>query len=173
MKIQVCQNNHVYDIEKYQNCPLCGAKKFSSESNGNHYQKIRLKNIPSEKDALPTISPYDSLNTYFVTGWLVCIEGSQKGRDYSLHYGCHKIGNFPSCDIFLNNNTETEICYCSIIYDPKSNRFYLSPKEETDVFINHKIVRRVQLLQASDFIQIGSEIFEFIPFCTEEKTWES
>lgn len=37
----------------------------------------------------------------YVTGWLVCVKGPEKGRDYRLHHGFNRLGRSMDMDVIF------------------------------------------------------------------------
>jgi len=108
-----------------------------------------------------------------VTGWLVCIQGAQRGSDFRLHSGKNFLGRSPSMDIVLaDDKTVSRDKHCSVVYDPKGNHFYLAPEKGNIVLRNGNMVERAEILQERDTLQLGETILQFIPFCQEDITWE-
>ena len=68
-----------------------------------------------------------------VTGWLVCVEGGEKGKDYRLHSGKNFIGRSPKMDVVvLKDDHIAREKHASIVYDPKGHGFYTG-RCESDV----------------------------------------
>lgn len=108
-----------------------------------------------------------------VTGWLVCIQGDQRGSDYRLHSGKNFLGRSPSMDVVLaDDKSVSRDKHCSVVYDPKGNHFYLTPEKGNVVLRNGKLVEKAEKLQERDTLQLGETILQFIPFCQEDITWE-
>ena len=59
-----------------------------------------------------------------------------------------------------------------LIYDCKSNKFFLSPGSGTITMINHEMLVKAKELKSRDRITLGESEFTFVPFCTEGETWE-
>lgn len=145
----------------------------STETNGNQVQ-AEIKSKQQEEDR--TISfgflGMDSEQPP-VTGWLVCIQGAQRGSDFRLHSGKNFLGRSPSMDIVLaDDKTVSRDKHCSVVYDPKGNYFYLAPEKGNIVLRNGNMVERAEILQERDTLQLGETILQFIPFCQEDITWE-
>lgn len=110
--------------------------------------------------------------TAFVTGWIVCVDGPLKGRDYRIHHGMNRIGLSMNSDICLNGASGINMNkHCSVVYDDKSNRFYVVP-ENGMIYLKGETVTEPKVLSTGDMIQIGNCSFEFIPFCREGHVWK-
>ena len=145
----------------------------STETNGNQVQ-AEIKSEQQEEDRTISFGFFgmDSEQPP-VTGWLVCIQGAQRGSDFRLHSGKNFLGRSPSRDIVLaDDKTVSRDKHCSVVYDPKGNHFYLAPEKGNIVLRNGNMVERAEILQERDTLQLGETILQFIPFCQEDITWE-
>ena len=111
-----------------------------------------------------------------VVGWLVCVEGKEKGRDFRLHTGNNLIGRADHMDICLKGSGDETISRENqgvISYDRKHRNFYVSPgKGENLMYLNDEPVLGVEKLKMYDKLEIGSELLMFVPLCGEEFQWE-
>lgn len=108
-----------------------------------------------------------------VTGWLVCMNGNEKGKDYRLHTGKNFVGRSTSMDVVLvEDKSIARDKHCTITYDPKGNSFYVSAEGGNIVRVNGGLVETPVKLQRNDEIIIGETKLVFIPFCEEERIWE-
>jgi hypothetical protein len=113
-----------------------------------------------------------------VAGWLVCVQGPEKGRDYRLKAGMNEIAREedPEVDIVLRaDNTISRRYHAEIQYDPDENEFYLIKLKNEAVMLNDKKVKRPVQLSPYDIIQLGETRLVFVPLCSEKFkwTWES
>lgn len=109
----------------------------------------------------------------YVTGWLVCVEGPEKGRDYRLHHGFNRIGRSVSMDVqVLDDPAVTRDNHCSVVYDDKQNLFSVMPSSGALTYYNGQLLTGPEQLKAGDELNLGSSKFEFIPFCREGRIWE-
>lgn len=108
-----------------------------------------------------------------VAGWLICMTGTERGRDYRLHAGKNFVGRGTSMDVLMaDDKTIARDKHCSVIYDPKGNAFYVSREGGNLVYLNGRILDDSQELQEGDEITIGNTKLMFVPFCREGRTWE-
>lgn len=108
-----------------------------------------------------------------VTGWLVCMNGDAKGKDFRLHSGKNFIGRNTSMDVMLiDDKTVARDKHGAIIYDPKGNSFYISAEDGNTVYLNKKLVHEPERLTDGDEILIGETVLRFVPFCKESVRWE-
>lgn len=109
-----------------------------------------------------------------VVGWLVCMNGSEKGKDYRLHTGKNFIGRSTSMDVVLiDDKTISRDRHCSVIYDPKGNAYYISAEAGNLSYLNDELIQDSKQIYEGDTITIGKTNLMFIPFCREGRTWKS
>lgn len=107
-----------------------------------------------------------------VTGWLVCMNGDESGKDFRLHSGKNFVGRGASMDVMLvDDKTISRDKHCSVAYDPKGNLFFVSPEGGNIVYLNEEIIEEPKKLTEGDEIKIGETILRFVPFCKEDMTW--
>lgn len=109
-----------------------------------------------------------------VVGWLVCIDGPEKGKDYRLHSGYNNIGRSPEMDVcILGDNKISRDKHCMVAFDPEGGEFYFGPVSGINlVKLNKKLVMMPTEIHAYDELLIGSSRFKFVPFCGESFSWE-
>ena len=109
-----------------------------------------------------------------VTGWLVCMTGSEQGKDYRLHTGKNFVGRSTAMDVVLiDDKTISREKHCSVVYDPKGNVFYVSSENGNLTYVNNVMIESPVKLMSGDQITIGETKLIFISFCEEGRTWES
>ncbi|MBE5954089.1 MAG: FHA domain-containing protein [Lachnospiraceae bacterium] len=203
MSITRCSKGlHFYDDTKYDECPHCGvkAKNVNTSVNelnemvtmaqynfddmdmenpmvNNHFMENSIQrqfvNMDFDNDGR-TVAYYSSLKgNDFVTGWLVCVSGPEKGRDYRLHHGFNKVGRGYNMDIYIAEDLYiSKDTHCSIVYDAKDNLFYLIPAGGCLTYLNGNMLQETFLINSGDVIHIGESEFEFIAFCRGERSWK-
>lgn len=108
-----------------------------------------------------------------VTGWLVCMTGSERGKDYHLHSGKNFLGRSTSMDIVLiDDKSISRDRHCSVTYDPLSNQFFVSSEGGNATYKNGNLLETPDVLEEGDRIMVGETTLLFIPFCKEERKWE-
>ncbi|MGM9937742.1 MAG: FHA domain-containing protein [Candidatus Ornithomonoglobus sp.] len=108
-----------------------------------------------------------------VVGWLVCIEGASKGKDFIIKAERNFIGHDPSMDICIaGDNTISAKKHAIISFNPKENVFRVGPGDGHGiVYLNNNEVFTAEKLKRNDVIQIGQTSLMFIPFCDENFAW--
>jgi len=108
-----------------------------------------------------------------VVGWLVCLEGPDRGRDFRLHMEKNYIGRAPTMDVVIEgDNTVSREKHGVIIFDPKRLVFWVLPGEASGlVYLNGEIVNAPMQMQHDDVIEVGQSKLVLIPFCGEKYNW--
>lgn len=110
-----------------------------------------------------------------VVGWLVCIDGPEKGKDYHLWAKINKIGRSDKMDVCIRkDNTISKENHARLAYDPKHNSFQLIPADSiNNIYLNDEPVYTPAKLSAYDVIELGESKVVFIPLCSDRFTWEN
>lgn len=174
-----CVNGHFYDETKYDSCPYCAEaqRKEGIDSRRVFRPSDEQSTIAyhAKADELDYTIPFYGTEVgteQYVTGWLVCIEGPAKGRDYKISFGFTRIGRGYHMDISIPEDIAiTRDNHCSIAYDDKKYQFYLVPAGGNLVYLNSALLTRPTRLKARDMIQIGNSVFVFMPFADGEFRW--
>ena len=186
-----CPNNHFYDITKFSRCPVCN-KSDNTEWQWNRDVKppikesdlpisVRETNILDSKssidDSSPTIPdiPIDPLTGNDpVVGWLICVDGPNRGKDYRLHSGNNIIGRGNHMDIQIQGDEYMSRGNAVVIsYDDIGNSFYVKAGETRNtVRVNDKRITSSTTLNIYDKISVGHTELVFMPLCDENFSWE-
>lgn len=131
----------------------------------------------------PEVEDYDSVTQAVdlggiagfapVTGWLICIDGPERGKDYRIKPGCNYIGRSEHMDICLRgDNKISRDRHAMIAYDDLEKVFYFGPILGASIVrINGKMIMTQTVINAYDIITIGSTKLIFIPLCCERFDW--
>ena len=110
-----------------------------------------------------------------VVGWLVCLEGLYRGRDYRLESENNFIGSAEeeSNVCIRGNGRISREKHAIIVFDPEcedySQAFALRPGLERGlVYHNGKRISQEVILNPYDVIKLGDTKLVFIPFCGEK-----
>jgi hypothetical protein len=192
MAVVRCAQGHYYDDEKFSRCPLCGvsidlsavfdsgktvalssAQTGAADAGGDRTVSLTAaEQLPD--DDQKTIGLYSDLRgNDLVTGWIVCVEGPERGRDHRLFHGFNRIGRGAGMQISIEADPSVSRSnQCAVVYDSRGNTFYLVPEKGNQVLLNGNPLRMPAELKAGDLITIGQGIYEFVPFCREGRVWE-
>jgi hypothetical protein len=197
MEVARCKNGHYYDRGKYDKCPYCGADfgaeaemQRTIESDSIREQKTMPKGVQPAaiSDPLREAKTQAHLGQgeaktvgYFtnkigidpVVGWLICVEGPERGRDYRLHYGRNFIGRSAKMDVCIVEDDQiSRNNHASIVYEPKNNEFILMAGEGVEITLNGALADKPEKLKDGDSIKLGASTLEFIAYCKGETRWE-
>ncbi len=109
-----------------------------------------------------------------VCGWIVCVEGPRKGKDYKVISGKNFVGRADDMDIqILGDNQISRRNHCVIVYDEKQGKMVILPGDSNGiVYLNEEAVYVPTQLHPYDVIEMGESKFLFIPFCGDHFKWE-
>lgn len=109
-----------------------------------------------------------------VTGWLICVEGPDKGRDYRIRNEKNFIGRSERMDIYIaGDDSISRDNHAMISFNPRKLSTKLYPGEGRGiVYLNGDELEVPTELKAYDLIEMGQSKFLFIPFCGEKFKWE-
>ena len=108
-----------------------------------------------------------------VTGWLVCVEGAEKGKEFRLHSDMNYIGSSRSNDVVLASDpTVSRERHAMIAYDSRGKIFFFAPANGSSlVRQNGRPVLSTVELKKGDRIEIGEGVYVFVPLCGEDFEW--
>ena len=195
MALQECGNGHIYDTDQYASCPYCvGGNRidFSADSGvGKTVAASSFANAggsmgatmapsgyntrPSQNDTGKTVGVFQKKMSFEpVVGWLVCIDGPEKGKDYRIYGRNNTIGRDEKMDICLKSDTSiSRENHARLAYDKRHNAFHVIPADGTNaVYLNDEPVYVPMALKADDIIEIGDYKLCFVPFCNDKFTWD-
>ena len=191
---------HFYDDEKFSTCPHCEKQKetgqsFSEGADINSQITLAMEDAGANVIDVVGVMEQKPLKEHFhvdsvdedvtvafysaekgndyITGWLVCIDGPEKGRDYRIYHGINKLGRSNDMDIVIKDDPKiSREKVCDIIYDMRNNKFYLKPSLNGMIYLNGNLLGEVGELTSGDRLVIGDSCFEFVAFCKGDRKWE-
>lgn len=108
-----------------------------------------------------------------LVGWLVCVEGPSRGKDYPIRNQNNFIGRNSRSDICIpeDHSISSERSAC-IVYDDITRSFFFGPMMgKNAVRLNGAVVIHSAQLQAYDVLQVGVSKLLFVPLCGERFDW--
>lgn len=186
MAIVQCENNHYYDNSKNSECPYCAKMKTRVDTNevneqltsylddGFQIQEEQLTEAYGDfvDECDKTIGIFlDETQNELTVGWLVCMQGLEKGKSYIIHSGRNFAGRSYDMDVVLSDDMGiSREKHFSIVYDPKSISFYfVSGNGQT--YINGEPAVDECLLNDGDMLALGDCEYMFVPFCKKGRVW--
>lgn len=193
MTLKRCSNGHYFDQEKYSSCPNCGVRNLNMDTTrpvsdrgfesddkptaraSQDDSTRRINEQRPERDPGATQAVWKKKTGIDpVVGWLVCIQGPDKGRDYRIRNERNGIGRDPSMQICISGDeTISREKHAIISFNPKKSSFLLMPGEGRGlVYLNNDEVATPTQLSPYDVIEIGQTKLAFIPFCGQRFQWD-
>lgn len=182
---QCAKGGHFYDASIHSECPYCtGAATggFAPADGATRppmggFDRTCPPGGPANdcRDDERTRAPVlDKLGIDPVVGWLVCVDGPSRGRDYRIHSDNNFIGSDRKNDICIpDDKTISHVNHAIISYDTKENAYYFAHSEGRAITrLNGKAILTTTQLKAYDELEIGQTKLLFIPFCGELFRWE-
>lgn len=109
-----------------------------------------------------------------VVGWVVVINGPERGRSMQLKSGRNFVGRAPGNDILLKEDTTvSREKHAIIVFEPRTQTFLVQPGTSKELFyVNDEVVLDTKKIEAYDTLSIGRTKLVFIPFCGEFFSWD-
>jgi len=110
-----------------------------------------------------------------VVGWLVCVEGADKGRDFRIRMGQNTIGRGDNVNISIkgDNTISSQSHAARVIYEPVAREFVLIPGQGRALtYLNGSGVYMPTPLAPFNRVKIGNTELIFLPLCGEEFAWD-
>ena len=110
-----------------------------------------------------------------VVGWLICVKGPEKGREYRIHEGYNYAGS-ETGDLILRGDPKiSPERHFAITYLPRKRRYFISPDAGISLLsLNGEelLANERKELQNYDRIEVGDSGFLFLALCGERFGWE-
>lgn len=108
-----------------------------------------------------------------VVGWLVCVVGKNRGKEYRLTVGRNYIGrNKENSVVLAGENSVSRSKHAAVVYEPQKNMFIALPGEATELsYVNGEVVLGSKQLNKNDRIKVGDVELMLIPCCDECFSW--
>ena len=175
MAIVKCANNHFYDNNKNGECPYC--KKLAENPDAQNPAEQWYSNRGPVGRTAASDGPQKTVAVFFqnkhinpVSGWIVCIDGENKGRSFEVHVGKNFVGRSMKMDINTNDESISRDNHFSIVYEPVKSVFYLVPGNGV-TYHNDQILSVAEVLTEGDTIGAGKSKYTFVPYCKEGRGW--
>ena len=109
-----------------------------------------------------------------VVGWLICIDGPEKGKDYRLYPRQNTIGRDEGMDVaIMEDKAVSREAQARLAFDQRHLAYTLIPAEGTnDIYLNDEPVYVPLKLNPYDCLEFGKSKFLFVPFCGNRFDWE-
>ena len=179
-----CSEGHFFDPGKHNACPWCALPQDA----GGAEQKTRPVAPPPlpQQAASPVpggpkpgatvrvgMGAAAGVRNDPVVGWLVCLAGPDRGKDYRLHAEKNFVGRAPHMDVVIESDpTVSREKHGVVVFDPKKNSFWVLPGEASGlVYLNGEMVNSPSQMKADDIVEIGQTKLVLVPFCGDKHNW--
>lgn len=201
MNLIICPNGHYYDADKYQSCPHCNnyggvSTTIPADTDDGGIPVTVPMDQPTDipKPTIPSTEPMSSIlpdnddksdiqktvgfyeqdmGMEPVVGWLVCVEGKHKGKDYRLTSGRNFIGRSQKMDVVIEGDPSvSREAHAVVIYEPKGNIYMIQPGVSKELsYLNDQVVLEAKAIKVNDVITVGATKLMFIPCCSSKFQW--
>ena len=191
MAMTRCSHGHFFDAAKHTSCPYCGVGAYvegktrrvpdNAGAAASASSPAPVAPIPASSPT-PSVEPGATRAVYRdaasgispVIGWLVCVEGPDKGRDYRIHSEKNFIGRSATMDIAVTGDESvSREKHASVAYDPKRRATWILPGEAAGlVYLNDQLVNTPMKLAPRDIVEVGKTKLMFWPLCDDKFHWD-
>ena len=195
---QRCPNGHFYNPAKFSSCPHCGVAgidigptkpvgaPIEPPAGGGQQASPEGRTTPIDRGAgnsaeAVTVGWYDDKlgekagerRTDPIVGWLVCVEGPDRGRDFRIKAENNSIGRSTKMDICISGDPRiSRENHAMVAFDPRNTEFRLIAGAARGlVYMNGKMLDSSLVLKPYDTIELGDSKLMFVPFCGEHFRW--
>ncbi len=132
-------------------------KKDNGESSqAGAYQEVEM--TPADKTVAIDVSSLVDDRSQDVVGWIVCLNGALRGRDFRLVTGRNVIGTAADCDVVL---TDPYLSSKHMAIRHENGEFLLIDLDSTNgSFVNDRRISKTELID-NDKIRIGRTELKF------------
>lgn len=196
MEMKRCERGHYYDASIHMMCPYCNVatptemtvamgvaspmQMSPMMSNGEIDRTVPMGGaintaVVQDDSEGKTVALFETVEGIEpVVGWLICIEGDEKGKEYRLHSENNYVGRSVKMDVALTfDETISRENQAVITYDSEDRTFYISPGSGRSVIkVNGKPVFQASILNKFDQISLGKTKLLFMPLCGDQFSWD-
>ena len=178
-----CAEGHFYDPAKHHACPWCPKPVEMAGQPIPGGKTTPLRPVAVEVGPPPVVVPAGGKTVPLmrgsgkmepVVGWLVCIEGPDRGQDFRLHAAKNFVGRSPAMDVSVaGDETVSRDKHAVVTFEPKRASFWLAPGESSGlVYCNGEVVHAPIELRADDVVEVGNSKLVLVAFVREEFRWD-
>jgi hypothetical protein len=192
-KMTRCPEGHFYDPTKHDSCPWCalppdieGGERTRPVQGGP--PPLPPPGVVAGPPPPPPLPPpplpkpgatrragaeAPGAKNDPVVGWLVCLAGPDRGRDFRLHAEKNFIGRSPAMDVCVaSDESVSRDRHALVIFDPKKQTFWAVPGDATGLlYRNGDLVHAPTQMHRDDVLEVGQTKLVLIPFCGEKYSW--
>jgi Inner membrane component of T3SS, cytoplasmic domain len=159
-----CNNGHQLE-DAWSDCPYCARTGYRSASVGT-MGKTRAETAATQAELAPPAFdprktvPLSTIKRTPVVGWVVVMDGVQKGEDFRLREGKNAVGSAEGCEVILREPAVSSK-HASISY--RDGQFVITDLDSTNgTFLNSATEPLARSeLKDNDLIRIGDTTLKF------------
>ncbi len=183
-----CAEGHFYDPAKHHDCPWCPkpVEMAAAPIPGGKTTPLRPIDAPlPQAPAAPAPAPVGGKTVPLmrggpgkaepVVGWLVCLEGPDRGQDFRLHSEKNFIGRSAAMDVCIaGDESVSRDKHATLTFEPKKQSFWLIPGDSSGlVYLNGEVVHAPLQISGGDLIEVGKSKLVLTPFVGENFRWDA
>jgi hypothetical protein len=184
MKLIRCERGHYYDAQQHSRCPSCGVPGLDVPGTQSPSARNEPDNMVTQvrgqagsvADVGVTVAMVrKKIGIDPVVGWLVCVQGPEKGRDYRVRSERNGIGRGADMAICIHGDEAiSRENHAYISFNPRKGSFRIAPGDGRGMtYLNGEEVDVPMPLNAYDRIELGQSHLLFVPLCGEKFSWEN
>ena len=172
-QVMCLRNQHLHD-PSLGHCPACASEDLELGKTRGFYEPTPTPIAATEDSTSKTTPYYGDMEVTPVVGWVACIAGPDKGRDWRLIAGPNFIGRGTATNVTLTGDKKVSRERHAIIrFEPLHQVFSLLPGDAHGlVYLNGADVMVPTKLAAHDRIALGASMLVFVPLAGEHFRWE-
>ncbi|MFN8057893.1 MAG: FHA domain-containing protein [Vicinamibacterales bacterium] len=180
MALKRCENGHYFDPGKHSSCPSCGVQNIDfsptrPKAEGAPPPRPLPPPVPRAADegkTVPLVRKKAGIDP--VVGWMVCVAGADRGRDFRIRSEKNFIGRSETMDICVGGDeTISRENHAIVSFNPKNGQFKLHPGESRGlVYLNGEEVDGPKPLAEGDKVELGQTTLMFVPLCDDTFSWD-
>lgn len=173
MGMKRCESGHYYDSGKHMVCPLCSAVN-AVEAPARQVGLAPPPPVAASAGGKTVALMKKEKGIDPVVGWLVCVNGPDRGVDYRIKGEKNFIGRANNMDICVaHDETISRENHAAVSYNSKKKSFKVLPGEGRGlVYLNGDEVDGPLELEKGDKIELGQTALMFVPLCGDDFDWE-
>jgi hypothetical protein len=134
-----------------------------------------LQVVPGRTVAVPKPTPAPgppAAEKRYVVGWLVGLNGANRGESFMIRLGRNVLGRDKRSDIVINDD-QASSHHADLVFRPEERRFILMDHNSTNgTYVNETEIEPRCDLMKNDVIRIGIHRYLFMPLCQEGVYWD-
>ncbi|MEZ5351874.1 MAG: FHA domain-containing protein [Bryobacteraceae bacterium] len=185
-----CNAGHFYDEQRHSVCPYCATpidipppgRTVAMRSNPASPQ-AGAAGQPSPASPTQPMRPAAGATVRLVeqnhgidpvVGWLVCVEGPDRGQDFRLRAEKNFIGRDPSMDVTIaGDNAVSRLRHAAVAFEPEKREFWVIPGDSAGlVYLNDEVVHSPAPMRHGDALRIGKSRLTLVAFAGENFQWD-